>query len=115
MQIDSHLGGRFEIWNGRHTWFWFVSDAASGCAAIGAAATEAEALGEAGRSIEQMAARDPRAADPHRTTKAIVCRSRRGGRPGLTESGWSDVPVNLERPLLRQHSQRITGNGSCQG
>jgi len=38
MWIDHHLGTSFEIWNGRHTWFWFVADSDCKGAAIGAGA-----------------------------------------------------------------------------
>jgi hypothetical protein len=52
MRIGNQLGTSFEIWNGRHVWFWFVAD--THCAAIGAAANEEEAIGEARLSIEEM-------------------------------------------------------------
>jgi hypothetical protein len=57
MRIRNYLGTRFEIWNGGHSWFWFVGNACCSGAAIGAAANEAEAISEACRSIEEIAAR----------------------------------------------------------
>jgi hypothetical protein len=57
MRIRKYRGTRFEIWNGGHSWFWFVGNARCNGAAIGAAANEAEAISEACSSIEEKAAR----------------------------------------------------------
>jgi hypothetical protein len=57
MQIGNYLGTSFGIWKGRQAWFWFVVDAPSNGAAIGAAANETEAICEAHSSIEEIAAR----------------------------------------------------------
>ena len=46
---------RFEIWSRRGNWFWFVPYGQGG--AIGAALTEAQAIGEACAAIEAMAVR----------------------------------------------------------
>ena len=55
MDSYSHLGTGFEVWNDQQTWFWMVVDPRRKRAAIGAAASEAEALREARWSIEARA------------------------------------------------------------
>src|SRR5712691_7287634 len=60
MRNRSHLGTSFEAWNGRHAWFWFVSDTQCNGAAIGAAANKAEAIREARTSIEEMSRGEPK-------------------------------------------------------
>jgi len=57
MRTGKYWSANFQIWQGGHCWFWFVTDTSS--AAIGAAPNEAEALGEACRLIEELAARRP--------------------------------------------------------
>ena len=54
MDVETHMGITFEIWSGRHTWFWFVMDGWSKGAMIGAAANYADAIREARLSIEEM-------------------------------------------------------------
>jgi hypothetical protein len=54
MRSRCHQHARFRVWNGRHTWLWFVADYNLNIAVIGAAATEAEAVSEACSSIEEM-------------------------------------------------------------
>jgi hypothetical protein len=53
MRTGNHLSASFEVWDGGHAWFWFVTDACGG-AAIGAAINEAEAIRDAHWSIEEM-------------------------------------------------------------
>jgi hypothetical protein len=59
MRICEHLGTSFEVWSGRHTWFWFVAEPPCSGASIGAAGTERDAICDAYLSIEEMAARWP--------------------------------------------------------
>ncbi|MBV8056340.1 MAG: hypothetical protein JOZ29_08955 [Deltaproteobacteria bacterium] len=73
MWIGNHLGTSFEIWKGRHTWFWFVTDACRSSAAIGAAANQAEAIGDAHLSIEEMTARRRGTAEAAPIIKAMIC------------------------------------------
>lgn len=56
MDSYSHLGAGFEVWNDQQSWFWMVVDPRRKRGAIGAAASEAEALREARWSIETGAA-----------------------------------------------------------
>jgi hypothetical protein len=42
-----HLGTGFDLWSGHENWFWFVVSPRSDYAAIGSAATEADAIREA--------------------------------------------------------------------
>lgn len=56
MHNRSHKGSGFEVWRCQRTWFWFVADPHHNRAAIGAAATESEAVHEACWSIEEMSA-----------------------------------------------------------
>jgi hypothetical protein len=57
MRSDSHLGTGFTVWNREQTWFWKVVNQPLSSGAVGAAATEAEAVREACSSIEEMAMR----------------------------------------------------------
>lgn len=52
-----HLGTGFEVWDGHRTWFWSVISPHRNGGAIGAAATEDEAVREARQSIEEIDAR----------------------------------------------------------
>ena len=56
MRNENHLGIAFQIWSGPQTWFWFVVNPHQNGGAIGAAASEADALREACRSIEEISA-----------------------------------------------------------
>lgn len=56
MSSLSHNGNRFEIWHSERTWFWMIMSDYSGGGAIGVAASEAEAIREARRSIEEQCA-----------------------------------------------------------
>jgi hypothetical protein len=57
--MRNHLGTRFNVWKRRQSWFWLVLSEHGNSGAIGTAATEAEAVGEACSSIEEMAAQRP--------------------------------------------------------
>jgi len=49
-----HLGTGFEVWTGGQTWFWCLLNPRRDGGAIGAAATEADAVREAFVAIEEM-------------------------------------------------------------
>jgi hypothetical protein len=100
MRRGNHLGTSFEIWNGRHAWFWFVTDA-GWSAAIGAAANEAEAICEARQSIEEMAARRAGAAEAPGISQACVSATRKCDQANSTDLGWNDLLANLDRYLNR--------------
>jgi hypothetical protein len=107
MWIGNHLGTSFEIWNGRHTWFWFVADACCSGAAIGAAANQAEAIREARLSIEEMAATRSRGAEAPGIRSSLVCATRRRSRVSSTDPAWNELLTNLERYLTRLCSQCV--------
>ena len=52
-----HLGAGFEVWTGGQSWFWCLLNPRRDGGAIGAAATEADAIREASVAIEEMSAR----------------------------------------------------------
>ena len=56
MRNENYLGVAFQIWSGPQTWFWFVVNPHQNGGAIGAAASEADALREACLSIEEISA-----------------------------------------------------------
>ncbi len=101
MRIGNYLGTSFEVWHGRRTWFWFVADTCCSSAAIGATANEAEAIGEAHRSIEEMAARRLRTTKSLEISKAIVRAARKCSPAKSADSGWNDLLAHLECYLTR--------------
>jgi hypothetical protein len=56
MRSHSHLDISFELWSNQRVWFWSVVNPCCNGGAIGAAATEAEAVGEACAAIEEISA-----------------------------------------------------------
>ena len=62
MRNENHLGIAFQIWSGPQTWFWFVVNPHRSGGAIGAAASEADAMREACLSIEEISAQQQAAA-----------------------------------------------------
>ena len=54
MRTHTHCGIGFQVWNGPQTWFWFVVNPHRDGGAIGAAASEADAMREARLSIEEL-------------------------------------------------------------
>ena len=69
MRSRCHQHAEFKVWSGRHIWLWFVADYNRKSGMIGAAASEAEAISEARRSIEEMSDSLPisgRAQLPHK-------------------------------------------------
>ncbi len=101
MITGNYLGTSFEIWNGHHTWFWFVADTCCSSAAIGAAANQADAIGEARRSIEEMAAQRLRTTKSLEISKAIVRAVRKYSRADPTDPGWHDLLASLDHYLTR--------------
>jgi len=55
--MRTYLGTDFEIWNGQRTWFWRFSDRNRG--SVGAAASEADAVRDACRAIEESTEASP--------------------------------------------------------
>ena len=52
-----HLGAGFEVWTGGQSWFWCLLNPRRDGGAIGAAATETDAIREAFVAIEERSAR----------------------------------------------------------
>jgi hypothetical protein len=52
--LRHYQGIDFEVWDGQQTWFWFVTDPCCDGGAIGAAASETEAVRDACLSIDAM-------------------------------------------------------------
>ncbi len=52
--LRHYQGVDFEVWDGQQTWFWFVIDPDRDSGAIGAAASEIEAVRDACCSIDEM-------------------------------------------------------------
>ncbi|HZO80491.1 MAG TPA: hypothetical protein VFB33_02265 [Candidatus Binataceae bacterium] len=50
----SYRGADFELWNRGGTWFWSTIDRRGNRGSIGAAASKAEAVRDARRSIEEI-------------------------------------------------------------
>jgi hypothetical protein len=107
MWIGNHLGTSFQIWNGRHTWFWFVADPCCSVAAIGAAANRVDAIGEACRSIEEMESRRLHGAEAPQISKAALRMPRKCDAANRRDFGWNDLLANLERYLTRLCGQCV--------
>ena len=76
-----YLGTGFEVWAAQQSWFWFLDKPHGNGAAIGAAATEADAVRDACLTIE-------------------ASMSRRRTSPLLTNAAWEYSLANLERYLI---------------
>jgi hypothetical protein len=107
MRISNYLGTSFEIWKGRHTWFWFVADTCCSGAVIGAAANEAEAIREARLSIEEMASRRLRTAESLEISNAMVRVARECSPANSTDLGWNDLLTKLECYLTQLRTQCV--------
>jgi hypothetical protein len=70
MRNYSHFGTRFEVWNRQQSWFWVVVDPRGNRGSIGAAISEAEAIGEASASIEENCPRSCKAVFAWKTALA---------------------------------------------
>ena len=82
--MRTYLGTDFEIWTGQQSWFWRFSDRNRG--SVGAAASEADAVREACRAIEESTA-----ASPFREWRSFEAALR----------GWEFTLTRLERYLPR--------------
>jgi len=87
-----YLGKSFEVWNRERAWYWLVAGLEVGGGAIGAAATYADAAGEACTAIEEMSAMD----------SVPMREGRRWNRAGMFD--WNGPLQNLERYLVCVHS-----------
>jgi hypothetical protein len=83
--LRHYQGIDFEIWDGQQTWFWFVLDPHREGGAIGAAASETDAVRDACLSIDEMM---------HTRQEA------------LTAAEWEISLAELERYLARGCDQR---------
>jgi len=79
--IRQYLGTGFEVWAAQQSWFWFLDKPHGDGAAIGAAATEADAVRDACLTID-------------------ASMSRRPISPLLTNAAWEYSLANLERYLI---------------
>ena len=98
-----YLGAGFEVWASQRTWFWRLVHADRSGGAIGAAATEAEAIREACVSIEEISARrgiDARSAGVAVTEVSAPMFHRCVPIP-LAAIEWSGSMANLGRYLTR--------------
>ncbi len=56
MNSHNYLGRTFEVWNGQRSWFWMVTEPGRDGGTVGVAASRADAIRAACRSIEEAAA-----------------------------------------------------------
>jgi hypothetical protein len=98
----SHLGVEFEVWDSKPAWFWMVIDPLRSGGAIGAAATEAEAVREACVSINEMSA-ERRAAETSSVVnaKSAVPEVDRSDAASSFVINWQGSLARLERYLTR--------------
>jgi hypothetical protein len=95
MWTGNHLGTSFQIWNGRHTWFWFVADACRRGAAVGAAANKVDAICEARRSIEEIVWMSHYAESP-RVNQAALGAAEKSDPAVSKDLGWHNLLARLE-------------------
>jgi hypothetical protein len=105
MHIGNHLGISFEIWTGRHGWFWFVTDGCGSGAAIGVAANYADAICEARSSIEEMAARRSNQVPLAATSKNFVRRTHKCSSASSTALGSNKLLGNPDHYFSRVHGE----------
>ncbi len=55
MNSHNYLGRTFEVWNGQRSWFWMLTEPGRDGGTVGAAASRADAIRAACRSIEEAA------------------------------------------------------------
>ena len=79
--VRHYLGTGFEVWAAQQSWFWFLDKPHGDGAAIGAAATEGDAVRDACLTIE-------------------ASMSRRHLSRRLTNAAWEYSLANLERYLI---------------
>ncbi len=95
----SHLGIGFEVWTGQRTWFWFVASPRGNGGAIGAAASEADAVREARLSIEQMPAQCRAGAASLRAVAGTTSAPALHQSHSIGLAGWECLLANLDRYL----------------
>jgi hypothetical protein len=92
MTICDYMGIGIQVWNGQHSWFWLVADSLRCGAAVGAAASETEAIREACSLIDESF-----------PGRAAADRAKLPGfRPlvsPLGAAGWERALASLERYL----------------
>ncbi len=94
----SHLGTHFEVWTAQQTWFWCLVDPHRNGGAIGAAASEVEAVREATLSIEAISGEAISGQRQAGVTPAHVD-GENAPRLPLALCGWKGWLANLERYL----------------
>ncbi|MFZ1888006.1 MAG: hypothetical protein WAU33_08235 [Candidatus Binataceae bacterium] len=87
MSYRSYSSIGFEVWNNARSWYWLVKNPAHGIGSIGAAPTEADAVGEACAAIEEIFAQE----------NASMRELRRCQHAGMPD--WMASLQNLERFL----------------
>ena len=98
MRGHSHLGTHFEVWTAQQTWFWSLVNPHRNGGAIGAAASEAEAVREATLLIEAISGEPISGQQRAGATSALVTGKNASGLP-LALCGWKVWLTNLERYL----------------
>jgi hypothetical protein len=98
MRSHSHLGTHFEVWTAQQTWFWSLVNPHRNGGAIGAAASEAEAVREATLLIEAISGEPISGQQRAGATSALVTGKNASGLP-LALCGWKVWLTNLERYL----------------
>jgi hypothetical protein len=98
LRSHSHLGTHFEVWTAQQTWFWCLINPHRNGGAIGAAASEAEAVREATLSIEAISGEAISGRRRAGVTPARITGKNAPGLP-LTLCGWKGWLANLERYL----------------
>jgi hypothetical protein len=83
--LRHYQGVDFEVWDGQQTWFWFVIDPHREGGAIGAAASENDAVRDACLSIDEMMYTRPES---------------------LMAAEWEISLAELERYLMQRCDQR---------
>jgi hypothetical protein len=93
MRSRIYLGDSFEVWNRQQTWFWSIarSNPNNGRGAVGAAASEDDAISEACATIEEMLAE--RGAEAARAIDPVIS--------ALEVIAWEHSLTSLERYLDR--------------
>jgi hypothetical protein len=95
MHTHHHLGNGFDVWHGAAAWFWQIM-MLNGGGAIGAAASEAQAICEARASIEELSLK---AADVG--TQPAVSLSHEHALITAATAGWCRCLAKLEHYLIR--------------
>jgi hypothetical protein len=87
-----HLGIRFEVWTSEWSWFWRAFNSHNSGGAVGAAATQADAVREACVAIEEMSAQDAESAP------SLPLATGRGFAPVIAREVRSEIwTTGLER------------------